>query len=180
MLLLATLFTAQAEVPEGWFLAGSKPANYEADVVDEAYSGRGSARYASLPGAKKGFGTMMQSISAEEFAGKRVRLAAMVKAEDVESWAGLWMRVDGPNGAVLAFDNMQDRPITGTSSWNRYEIVLDVGEDANDIAFGILIDRAGTVWLDDLEMEVVDDLTPLTGFENARASRPVNPSFERE
>ncbi|MCB9678068.1 MAG: hypothetical protein H6737_23410 [Alphaproteobacteria bacterium] len=178
MLLLATLFSAQAEVPDGWFLAGSKPDNYEAEVVDEAYSGKGSARYASTKD-EEGFGTMMQTIAADEFVGKRVRLSAMVKSEDVGSWSGLWMRVDGPRGAI-AFDNMMDRPITGTTSWNRYEIVLDVGKNAKAIAFGILIDRAGTVWLDDLEMEVVDDQTPLTGLENTRASKPVNPSFERK
>jgi AraC family transcriptional regulator len=27
---------------------------------------------------------------------------------------------------MVAFDNMQDRPIKGTTDWQRYEVVLDV------------------------------------------------------
>jgi DNA-directed RNA polymerase specialized sigma24 family protein len=30
--------------------------------------------------------------------GKRVRFSGYVKSESVEPWAGLWMRVEGPNG----------------------------------------------------------------------------------
>ena len=37
------------------------------------------------------------------------------------SWAGLWMRVDKGKDMV-AFDNMQDRPIKGTTDWQRYYI----------------------------------------------------------
>ncbi|MEZ4317855.1 MAG: hypothetical protein R3F61_10135 [Myxococcota bacterium] len=178
MLVLATIVSAWAGVPDGWFLAGSNPKNYEADVVSEAYSGEGSARYRSKAD-KSGFGTLMQQVGAEEYRGKRVMMSAYVKSEDVTGWSGLWLRVDGEKG-MLSFDNMHDRPIEGTSAWNRYEIVLDVPEKAQGLAFGILVDGAGTVWLDDLEIEVVDDRIPLTGLQNTRSSKPVNPSFERE
>ncbi len=41
------------------------------------------------------------------------------------------MRVDkGPK--MLAFDNMQDRPIKGASNWQRYAVVLEVpGRDGD-------------------------------------------------
>lgn len=38
----------------------------------------------------------------------------------------MWMRVDNKFDDVLQFDNMNNRPITGTTNWNRYEIILDV------------------------------------------------------
>ncbi len=36
------------------------------------------------------------------------------------------MRVDGPNVTVLAFDNMKEQPIQGTTNWQGYAVVLDV------------------------------------------------------
>lgn len=61
------------------------------------------------------YATVMQQFSADRFLGKRVRFAAFVKAQDVDGWAGLWMRLDGRFGVTLKLDNMQNRPIRGTS-----------------------------------------------------------------
>ena len=54
-----------------------------------------------------------------------------------------------------AFDDMQDRPIRGTSDWTQYDVVLDVAPDAADVAFGLLLDGPGQVWIDDAKFEVV-------------------------
>jgi hypothetical protein len=42
-------------------------------------------------GDASSFGTLMQQISAKNYAGKRVRFRALVKTRDVSNWAGLWM-----------------------------------------------------------------------------------------
>jgi hypothetical protein len=47
----------------------------------------------------------------------------MLKTDDVKSWAGLWMRVDYYDVAVLAFDNIQNRGVKKTKDWAKYEIV---------------------------------------------------------
>jgi hypothetical protein len=47
-----------------------------------------------------GFGTLMQDFRAKQYVGKRVRFSAFVKSENVEGWAGLWMRVDKGEGAT--------------------------------------------------------------------------------
>jgi len=44
--------------------------------------------------------------------------------------------VDKGKETGVAFDNMQDRAIKGTTDWRRYEVVLDVPEDATGIAPG--------------------------------------------
>ena len=49
-----------------------------------------------------------------------------VKSNEVEKYAGLWMRVDGQQNQVLSFDNMQNRPFRETTDWKKYEVVLDV------------------------------------------------------
>jgi len=169
------------KLPTGWIMAGSDPSDYSAGLAQ----GRG-AYIASTAAAPKGFGTMMQMFSPDTYRGKRVRMSAEVRADQIESWAGLWMRVDGSAGRMgsLSFDNMQNRPIKGTSGWQRYEIVLDVPEASTNIAFGILLAGKGTAYVADFAFEVVPTTVPTTDLQSSwkppapPASAPVNLKFE--
>jgi len=98
---------------------------------------------------------------AAEFRDKRMRFSGVVKSENVENWAGLWMRVDGPETST-AFDNMQNRPIKGTQAWTRYSVVLDVDSKARYVAFGILLAGRGAVWINDVQFEAVGADVPVT------------------
>jgi hypothetical protein len=72
----------------------------------------------SIVSKADGFGTLMQTFKADSFRTKRIRFSGYVRSKEVMDWAGLWLRVDGSNGGeMLAFDNMQDRPIKGTTDW---------------------------------------------------------------
>ena len=173
-----------ADLPAGWLRAGSAPADYEMGMDTAVrHIGRASAVVRALDIQKKpdGFGTLMQMADAGSFRGKRVRLSAWVKSEkiDGESWAGLWFRVDGDGrqNFSLAFDNMQDRPIKGTSDWTRVSIVLDVPQEALQIAFGVLLNGKGQVWMDDLKFEVVTSDVPVTGMRRNNQG-PQNLDFE--
>ena len=168
---------AVADKPAGWFLAGSDASYTMERDVSVTHVGRASGRLASI-GQPKGFGTMMQSFDPGEYRGKRLKFSAFAKAGGVSRWAGLWMRVDGPEqGRSLAFDNMQARPIKGTKDWTRYDVVLDVADNATAIAFGILLDGPGTVWLDDATFDIVDNSVPTTGGQ-LKSTRPENLNFE--
>ena len=135
----------QAEAPKGWFVAGSKPEEYESgvDASSAAYNGHASAFLKAKKPVVEGFGTLMQDFRARHYLGKKVRFTAFVKTEGVQGWVGLWMRVD-KGSEQLAFDNMQDRPIKGTTNWQRYDVVLDVPEDATGIFLGVLLGGSGT------------------------------------
>jgi hypothetical protein len=169
------------ETPKGWFHAGSHPRDYEM-VIDrsEVHGGKASASLKSIAPETKGFGTLMQTFKADKFRGKRVRMSGYVRSKDVNDWAALWLRVDGSKGELLAFDNMQGRPIKGTSDWTRYEIVLDVPEDAQEIAFGLLLTGKGQAWMDDLNFEAVGKEVPTTAENPMKKapSGPVNLNFE--
>ncbi len=107
-----------------------------------------------------------------------------MKSENVSDWAGLWMRIDGsatdPAKKTLAFDNMMDRPIKGTTGWQSYEVVLDVPQNATGIFFGILLSGTGEVWLSGVKFEVVDSTIPITGRAvNPPAAGPSNLGFEK-
>jgi hypothetical protein len=95
-------------------------------------------------------------------------MSAMVKSKSVNSWAGLWFRIDEKGTTEsLGFDNMEKRPIKGTTEWKEYQIVLDVPSNAYRLAYGILMDGEGEVWISDLKFEIVDNTVPVTaGKEN--------------
>lgn len=107
-----------------------------------------------------------------------MRLSAYMKSEDVKGWAGLWMRVDGDSARdVLAFDNMQDRALTGTAAWKKYAVVLDVPAKASSsVAFGFLLNGTGKLWVSELAFEVVDKSVPVTAAGMGADSQPDEPA----
>ncbi|MGE7943893.1 helix-turn-helix domain-containing protein [Lysinibacillus xylanilyticus] len=167
---------------KGWFISGSHPYNYEIGIDQKnVHQGKASGYLTSKTvHAPDEFATMMQQFKADEFRGKRVKLSAFIKTNNVKQFSGLWMRVDSASEDILQFDNMSNRPIIGTNSWNQYSIVLDVPENSAIVSFGILLTGKGEVWLDGLNFEIVDNDTPTTHiiFENDLLEGPTNLSFE--
>ncbi len=156
--------TGASEPVPGWFPAGSNPSDYEMAIDRNAtHGGKASAYVKSVVPHPDGFGTLLQSFSADAYRGRRIRLSGFLRSEDVRNWAGLWLRVDGTNGQVLAFDNMQNRALRGTMGWSRQEIVLDVPEASQMVFMGLLLTGPGQVWMDDLKLEVVGTEIPVTG-----------------
>ncbi|HTB61813.1 MAG TPA: hypothetical protein VLC06_28330 [Polyangia bacterium] len=169
------------ELP-GWWRAGSNPAGYLVGI-DRAvrHRGQASARLKSNGESPTGFGSLMQMSSADEYRGRRVRMSAWVRSEKVVGPSGLWMRVDGPGGDAtkpLAVDTMQGRGIVGTRDWQRYEIVLDVPTESVDIAYGAHLSGGGTLWIDDVQFEGVNDGVAVTAPTVASAPRAKNLDFE--
>ena len=111
----------------------------------------------------------IESLTLHPYRGKRVRLSANVKAQAVEGWAGLWMRVEGSDdpktalSTILAYDNMQNRPIKGTRDWQTYSVVLDVPKHVRGIHVGVLLGGNGEIWFNGIKVEVVDKHVPTTG-----------------
>ncbi len=160
---------------KGWTLAGSDAQDYRMGYAAAIASyPKVTARISLKPDANGGgFGTVMQTISAESYRGKRLRFSALLRPQDVESGAGLWFRVDSADGKVLAFDNMQSRPILGTRNWNRYAIVVDVPEGGSRLAYGILLIGKGSVGIDDMQFDVVSKDVATTDM-MALPKAPVN------
>jgi hypothetical protein len=154
---------AAGEVP-GWMQTGSAPESYsftqDSLVI---HGGSGAAHVKARTRDVDGFGTLMQIVDGDPYRGQRLRLSAFVRAVGVSHFAGLWMRVDGRARRILAFDNMQSRPVKGTVDWARYQVVLDVAPEAVDVAFGALLEGGGEIWIDDVALDVVDASVPVTG-----------------
>lgn len=166
--------TVAAGVPEGWFLSGGGGDDFTSRVDD------GAALLLAKPGiTPRGYGTLMQSVQAVDYLGKRLRVRARVRGEGVGS-GDVWVRVqsptspgDGPGlgGGACA--------LAGTFGWKPCEVVLDVPEGAASVQIGVGIrgDGAGKVWLDDVAIEEVDRGVDVTGRVSA-STTPDNLGFE--
>ncbi len=169
---------ASGELPNGWRKAGSHPKNFEMTLdTSVKRGGKAAARIESTAATPKdGFGTLMQNIKADGYRGKRLRMSAWMKTESANS-AQLWMRLDGVK-RMLGFDNMDGRPVKGTTGWKRYEITLDVPESAVNIAFGFFVIEKGKAWADDFLLEAVGKDVPPTNMLHEKRWKKNRPQRE--
>ena len=178
--LVAVAGPVDENIPEPWFKNGAAPAKDQcAAGVDTEVEESGSPNLSlKCAEANGGFVGVMQSFSADNYIGKRLRFSALVKSEGIEGgWGGLWMRVDDHNDRNSAFDNMQDRRIDGDTDWTKYSIVLDVSENAKVVLFGTLMSGKGQLWIADLKLEPVGKEIPTTGAK--RQVEPLNLELKR-
>jgi hypothetical protein len=174
---------ATIKLPSGWHKSGDKPDSYVMGVENQ--SGANDSKVATIKSRDKyirGFGTLMQNIQPDTFLGKRIKMTAALKTRDASS-AQFWLRVDRAGKTEpLSFDNMDDRPVKGTTDWKEYSIVLDVPEVATNIAFGTMLIGTGEIWFDKFRFDIVDSTVKTTGSINfgqlQRFSAPTNLDFE--
>jgi tetratricopeptide (TPR) repeat protein/predicted Ser/Thr protein kinase len=165
-----------------WLTGGNHPQDYKMTVDRTVtHGGQGSAHIESIVPKPGGFATMMQNMKADSYRGKRLRMAGYVRSQDVKDWASPWMRIDGAHQEPLDLDSMQNRPIKGTSDWQKYEIAVYVPESAQNIAFGLTLTGAGQVWMGDLDFAVVGKDVPTTGSKpkEGASPAPVSPGSEK-
>ncbi|MBJ6760919.1 AraC family transcriptional regulator [Myxococcaceae bacterium JPH2] len=162
------------KLPVGWYVTESAPQHYEASVeTSNPCEGARSAVLRSRTRDANGYGTFMQAFGAQDFRGKRLRFSANMRVSDLQGWAGLWMRVEGADPRLpLAFDNMQSRALVGTTRCKRFDVVLDVPQEATTVMAGLIMSGTGEAWLDGVRFDTVDASVPVTDL---LASRPVLP-----
>lgn len=173
----------QAQLPTGWYPAGSNWKNYSIELKTKEGRKNGSAvRLECIKDTTNGYGSLMQDFLPGAFLGKRIRISAWAKTKGVEQWAGIWVQVaKETDEKPLCFDNMADRPISGDTDWKWYELVVDVPWESKVILIGGILNGTGILWLDDFAVEVVDRATPTTGRGNnyfLPLERPTNLSLD--
>jgi len=158
-------------IASGWWLTGDTPENYEVGR-DPAYlvNNQPAAVIRSKPSAlttTKTFATLMQSMDADHYRGKRVSLQANLRATNCQGVVTLWLRADGPEaGKYLAFDNMEGRvvdgPLNGTGDWCHRSIVLSIPTETEELMYGFYLRGSGTAHMANLKIQIVDDSVPVT------------------
>lgn len=153
---------------KGWFLSGDNADGYLVGKDKSIeYKGKASGYIRSKSNKVTGFGTIMQQTDVAEYIGKKLEYSATIKTHKIKNWAGLWVRLDDSNMKMLWFDNMQDRPITGTTDWKEYHITFDVPKESKMLNFGVLIVGPGSVWINNVRFNELKgkNKTPATNLD---------------
>ena len=159
--------------PPGWEPIGWKTEAYEVRLAPG--EGRGGTdcvvlRTLAEP-AERSFAGVRQPLLAGPYRGASVRLRAWLRSEEITGRGGLYVRIDGKRHEILAIDNMRHRAVKGTIPWRRYEVVLEVPEEAVEVAFGVYLWGRGTLWADDFTFERLDP-EPEPGPETGDGASP--------
>lgn len=97
--------------------------------------------------------TPLNRVTVTNKVGRSIALKGFLKVEDVQDWAGLWLRLDSESG-FLAIDNMQNQNLHGTHDWAEFKVELPFNKETRKIVFGALLSGPGKLWIDDLELLV--------------------------
>ncbi len=135
--------------PSYWANFGSADYKISIDSAD-AKSGKYSAVIESM-NAEPNFKALAFNLP-KNYKGTSIRLTGYIKTENVtDGYAGLWLRID----PEIGFDNMNNRGVTGTSDWQKYEITMPLNPAKTErIVIGGLLVGKGKMWLDDLQVSI--------------------------
>jgi hypothetical protein len=160
--------------PAPWFRMFGAEGFYLGVDKEEKHQGKASAFIKAVPSKMQVPALscgLQQMILAEKYRGKRLRMTAYAKSKDVELRAALYLDVASKDKVHITVDNMFDRPIKGTTDWKKYELVLDIPDEAYRISFGFFLNgRKGQVWADDFSFEVVGKDVKTTKQKNPEPS----------
>jgi len=159
--LICLASAGNAQAPGGgvpWFGFGPVDTAYALAIdTTVAFAGRGSLLLQSLPGANAStWIASHQIVDARAYRGKRVRIRAHLRTQEVTS-AGTWVVVDGvANGrpATLLSDSLTPG-LRGNNAWQGVSMVFDVPAGAACIRYGSIIHGTGAVWLDSIVFDTV-------------------------
>jgi len=176
---------ATLDLPRDWTITRQTDQRHYRAGLDPATSGvvRIESRLPLLAGVDLSgdhYASLMQSILAEPYRGRRLRLSAELSTEAADA-GSLWMRVDAGPGRVLQFDNMLHRgkhgALRGTAGWTRRSVVLDIPEDAASIHYGPILKGHGRLLARAFELSPVEPDIATTAWSTAYLAAPSNLSF---
>lgn len=145
--------------PHGWFdslgFVAGVSTDYEVRVVprEAGHAGR-CLMLRKAPSAPQEFASVMQRFRASHLAGRAVRLQGEIRTEDVQGWAGLWLRADGDHAWDLFFDNMSGHSVKGTTEWARCTIEGQLPLASTWLNLGVVFAGSGVIWADDIALRV--------------------------
>ncbi|GLQ09844.1 hypothetical protein GCM10007913_17760 [Devosia yakushimensis] len=168
-------------LPQGWMRSGSKPRLYRSGLDPATGNALIESRLDSGTISASDFCTLMQSIAAAPYIGKRIRLTGEIRTENAADGGTIFMRIDGETATSLRFDNLNTREtdgaVTGTSDWQTRNIVFDVPEEAVSVHFGFFLAGNGRCWARQFTLETVDSSVPTSIRQLRYLREPTNLDF---
>ncbi|MBC7711208.1 MAG: hypothetical protein H7203_14195 [Rhizobacter sp.] len=123
-------------------------------AVDTDVASDGKASYRIKRLRPQAFGMINQGAIVEAYKGKTLEYSAMMKTEDVgpEGWL-LVVNIESRNALL---EQVRSVPATGKHDFKRYSVRFKLPADIYELKLGVMLLDAGTGWVDDVKLRVVD------------------------
>ncbi|MFY3386054.1 hypothetical protein [Paracidovorax sp. MALMAid1276] len=143
--------------PQHWVAKEHRVSGHYEFTVDavQPRSAPGSARIRQIK--VEDFGVLDQTLAIQPcWRGQRARLSAHLRTEGADGvGAGLVMQTVSPDGGIQTWNHMNDARVRGTQPWKAYTIELAIPENAERLRVGVMLEEQGTLWADDISLEIV-------------------------
>jgi hypothetical protein len=145
--------------PEGWVAIQHAGAESYDFVLDsgQKHAGTQSMRIKKI--GPEPYGTISQILDGARYAGKTVRLSGWIRTDAIpdgrNTGAGLVL-LAMRGSSFVAHELMKKARVRGTTEWKRYTIELKVPPSTTRLELGATLEGAGTLWVDDFELEIID------------------------
>jgi hypothetical protein len=152
----------------GWQLTAPITDHFEASRDSNVtFRGKPSARLQSDV-MRADLASLIQTIDADQYKGKRIRFSTYAKTKSVEGWTGAWIRIDSRHSQFRSYEDTHHVDLRGDRDWTALTLVLDVPEDARSIDLGLSQEGSGTSWFGPVSVETVDDTVRTTFYSGGR------------
>ena len=142
-------------MPDGWQRNGYPSYIIRADSVDK-HSGKYSILIEAPDAADADMHGYAYYTIPQKYAGDRVTLKALVKAEGNTQPIGLMLSLLNSEGVTTTVKSTQHDGVMGTSEWKEYSLSLQLTDMVACIVVGARLTGPGKMWIDDFEI-LIDD-----------------------
>jgi hypothetical protein len=162
MLLLKANVSAQI-LPKAWTKSGTWAGSYTMEI--KANEGLNESKAIVLESVGKdiyGSGAVIQTINARNYLGKRVKLSAFIRTENVKDFACLILSPQNKMDDFWnnSFNNSEDKKtfLQGNHAFKKIESYLNVSDNAGNLVIGAMIKGEGKIWIDNINLEIIENL----------------------
>jgi hypothetical protein len=150
-------FDAPGDLP-GWHAVGHAQGQSHEFAVDRERHRSAPASARIKRTGPEPWGLLVQVVKVQPaWAGKTVRFSGYLRtAGATGTGAGLTLQATTGGGAILVHDHMDDRRVRGEQDWKRVSAQIKVPAGAFYLKTGVILEDDGTLWADDLQLELVD------------------------
>jgi RNA polymerase sigma factor (sigma-70 family) len=139
-----------------WSLVGGGLEHYRQPARTCRDGSRNLHHLQSTTAGPQDFLAQQQAVFASRYEGKRVELSAEVRAEKVNTFAGIWMRAIDAGGKVIASARTPiPQPAPGVATtWQRESVALTVPARASVLSYGLVLAGRGAASMRSLQLTV--------------------------
>jgi hypothetical protein len=136
----------------GWIVSQhAGPLSYEM-VVDDQVHAEGHASFRIKRVRAQVYGRIAQRVPIHNLDGKTVEISAMLKTEEVGN-KGIVVQLTQEGRTT---ERATTDPVTGTQDFKQVTVQMKIAPGASELEVAATLRDAGTAWLDDVRVRVID------------------------